>query len=257
MPKILPFNFGEEDYTSGTSAQLQCIVTEGDLPVDIRWTTLGTTHSGLMGISVTKIGSKSSILQIDSVDASHSGDYTCMAQNAAGKASYSAKLTVVGVEKSVLFFCSHQPFLIPLKKKSSDRPICNDLVAPMIAPFSFGDDEALNSGDFVVVQCSAVKGDSPLSLRWAFQSRPLLSGSDSKAPTGLSVTGLGERISVLSIQSVAAVHNGEYTCTAENPAGVTNYTASLTVNGILSEGFILILKSLSIFRTHFIPSPQS
>lgn len=116
----------------------------------------------------------------------------------------------------------------------------------MIAPFSFGDDEALNSGDFVVVQCSAVKGDSPLSLRWAFQSRPLLSGSDSKAPTGLSVTGLGERISVLSIQSVAAVHNGEYTCTAENPAGVTNYTASLTVNGIFIRRVLLILKSLSI-----------
>lgn len=117
MPKILPFNFGEEDYTSGMSAQLQCIVTEGDLPVDIRWTTLGTTHSGLMGISVTKIGSKSSILQIDSVDASHSGDYTCMAQNAAGKASYSAKLTVVGVEISVLFFVPINLPSFPILKK--------------------------------------------------------------------------------------------------------------------------------------------
>lgn len=97
MPKILPFNFGEEDYTSGMSAQLQCIVTEGDLPVDIRWTTLGSTHSALLGISVTKIGSKSSILQIDSVDASHSGNYTCSAKNSAGQASYTAQLTVVGI----------------------------------------------------------------------------------------------------------------------------------------------------------------
>lgn len=112
-PKILPFNFGEEDYTSGMSAQLQCIVTEGDLPVDIRWTTLGTTHSALLGITVTKIGSKSSILQIDSVDASHTGNYTCTARNAAGQASYSAQLTVVGSESIP------HPHLLPLP---SDPP---------------------------------------------------------------------------------------------------------------------------------------
>ena len=72
-----------------------------------------------------------------------------------------------------------------------------------------------------------MKGDSPLVIRWAFQSRPL-----APSPTGLSVNGLGERISVLSIQSLSAVHNGDYTCTAENGAGKTNYTATLTVNGL-------------------------
>lgn len=99
VPKILPFNFGEEDYTSGMSAQLQCIVTDGDVPVDIRWITSGQTHSALSGITFTKIGSKSSIMQIDSVDASHSGNYTCTAQNSAGRASYTAQLTVVGNSK--------------------------------------------------------------------------------------------------------------------------------------------------------------
>lgn len=79
------------------SAQLQCIVTEGDVPVDIRWITSGQTHSALSGISITKIGSKSSIMQIDSVDASHSGNYTCTARNSAGQASYTAQLTVVGI----------------------------------------------------------------------------------------------------------------------------------------------------------------
>lgn len=101
-------------------------------------------------------------------------------------------------------------------------------VAPQISPFSFGEDEALNAGDFVVVQCSATKGDSPLSLRWSFQSRPLAAGGPF---AGLAVNALGERISVLSIQSVGAVHNGDYTCTAENPAGTANYTATLSVNG--------------------------
>lgn len=82
-----------------------------------------------------------------------------------------------------------------------------------------------------MVQCSATKGDSPLSLRWSFQSKPLASSSDGPI-SGLTINNLGERISVLSIQSVAAVHNGDYTCTAENPAGIANYTATLTVNGI-------------------------
>ena len=100
VPKILPFNFGEEDYTSGMSAQLQCIVTEGDIPVDIRWITSGQTHSTLEGITFTKIGSKSSIMQIDSVDASHSGNYTCLAKNSAGQTSYTAQLTVVGISLS-------------------------------------------------------------------------------------------------------------------------------------------------------------
>ena len=101
------------------------------------------------------------------------------------------------------------------------------VVAPQITPFTFGDEEAFNVGDFVSAQCSVMKGDSPLVIRWAFQSRPL-----SPSPTGLTVNGLGERLSVLSIQSLSAVHNGEYTCTAENGAGRTNYTASLTVNGL-------------------------
>ena len=78
------------------------------------------------------------------------------------------------------------------------------------------------------VQCLAVKGNWPISLRWAFKSRPLASDSPI---TGLTINSLGDRISVLSNQSVAAVHNGKCTCTAENPAGVNNYTATLAVNG--------------------------
>lgn len=96
LPKILPFNFGDEDYTEGMSAQLQCMVTDGDLPVDIRWTVAGKNGASDSGITVTKIGAKSSILNIDSVDASHAGNYTCSATNTAGKSSYTAQLTVVG-----------------------------------------------------------------------------------------------------------------------------------------------------------------
>lgn len=103
-------------------------------------------------------------------------------------------------------------------------------VAPTIAPFSFGE-EALNAGDLVVIQCSAVKGDSPMNLRWSFQHHTVHSD-----PTGLTINQLGDRISVLSIPSVTAAHNGDYTCTAQNPAGMANFTATLTVNGISLSG---------------------
>ena len=81
----------------GMSAQIQCIVTEGDVPVDIRWTMSSPVHASMTGITITKLGSKSSILQIDSIDASHSGNFTCTATNNAGSSSYTAHLTVVGI----------------------------------------------------------------------------------------------------------------------------------------------------------------
>jgi hypothetical protein len=71
---------------------------------------------------------------------------------------------------------------------------------------------------------------------------------------------LGDRISVLSIQSVAAAHNGEYTCTAENPAGIANYTAELTVNGTIALHTVATLvswkKSFTTFILPFQNVPQ-
>ena len=96
-PKILPFNFGDEDYTLGMSAQTLCIVTEGDTPVDIRWVISSPMHTSMAGVTTTKISPKSSILVIDAIDASHSGNFTCIATNSAGSLNYTAQLTVVGI----------------------------------------------------------------------------------------------------------------------------------------------------------------
>jgi hypothetical protein len=35
----------------------------------------------------------------------------------------------------------------------------------------------------------------------------------------------------LSVNSVGAEHRGTYSCLASNPAGTTNYTQTLAVNG--------------------------
>lgn len=50
-----------------------------------------------MGISTTKLGDRSSVLTIANAMAAHSGNYTCVATNAAGSASYTAAVHVNGI----------------------------------------------------------------------------------------------------------------------------------------------------------------
>ena len=99
-PKIAPFSFGDDEFASGEHVQVSCIVSEGDLPVDISWTFHGLKETSMMGISTTKLGPRSSILQIEAVAAGHSGDYTCIAKNAAGSQNFTANLRVSGKKKN-------------------------------------------------------------------------------------------------------------------------------------------------------------
>ncbi len=99
-PKILPFSFGEEDhYTPGTHVQASCIVGEGDLPVELSWTFHGQREesSSMMGITTTRLGPRSSILQIESLVSSHSGEYTCTAKNTVGSQNFTTHLKVLGI----------------------------------------------------------------------------------------------------------------------------------------------------------------
>ena len=97
-PKILPFQFSEEPLYAGETAQVQCLVTLGDLPVQIRWSFHGYAlkMSSLKGLSVHKLGPKSSILTIDYATTEHSGNYTCSVSNTAGVANHTAELVVNG-----------------------------------------------------------------------------------------------------------------------------------------------------------------
>ena len=49
----------------------------------------------------------------------------------------------------------------------------------------------------------------------------------------LSTTMLGKRTSMLTIASVSYRHSGTYTCRASNPAGSSDYSSDLVVNGNL------------------------
>ncbi|XP_063893552.1 cell adhesion molecule Dscam1 isoform X21 [Helicoverpa armigera] len=94
LPQIHPFTFGEEPANAGDTVGVQCMVTKGDTPVNITWHLNGKPTSEIQGITVTRIGHKSSSLSIDSVASVHTGVYTCSAANRAGHANYSTELAV-------------------------------------------------------------------------------------------------------------------------------------------------------------------
>lgn len=101
LPSIAPFSFGDTAVNAGKIVQQNCLVMDGDEPLKITWTLNGGDASNSTGISVFKLGSRTSILTIESVRSYHTGNYTCTASNSAGSASFTAVLTVNGIHPSV------------------------------------------------------------------------------------------------------------------------------------------------------------
>ena len=80
----MPLTFGRDILNEGQFAQVVCIVTEGDEPLKISWSLQGETVSSEAGLSTTSLGTRTSMLTIQSVGYRHSGIYTCTAANTAG-----------------------------------------------------------------------------------------------------------------------------------------------------------------------------
>ncbi|XP_025152796.1 Down syndrome cell adhesion molecule-like protein Dscam2 isoform X46 [Harpegnathos saltator] len=119
--------------------------------------------------------------------------YTCVARNAQG---YSARGTL---EVQVM-------------------------VAPQIAPFTIAEEPA-NWGDSISVVCAILKGDLPIEIMWALNGEPIQPDR-----SDINILATTRKNSILSIESVAARHAGEYTCSASNKAGATSHSATLAVN---------------------------
>ena len=97
LPNIMPLTFGRDVLNEGQFAQVVCIVTEGDEPLKITWSLQGETVSSEAGLSTTSLGTRTSMLTIQSVGYRHSGIYTCTAANRAGSRSESVRLRVNGI----------------------------------------------------------------------------------------------------------------------------------------------------------------
>lgn len=101
---------------------------------------------------------------------------------------------------------------------------CNYSVPPKIAPFDFGD-EPSNFAESASVACLVITGDLPITFKWFFNDHPV------KEFAGITTVKLGNRNSVLNIDSVTGKHAGNYTCIASNEAASFSYTSELIVNG--------------------------
>lgn len=104
LPSIVPFDFGEESVHLGAFIQVYCTVKDGDLPLEIMWLLNGKELSDFSGISTSPAGRRGSILSIESVQIENAGNFTCKAENKAGRAEYSTELKVNGYYHT-LYLC--------------------------------------------------------------------------------------------------------------------------------------------------------
>lgn len=82
-----------------------CGVSHGDPPLSLRWLKDGEPLPSSLGANISSLDQYSSLLSIPSLSASHSGDYTCVANNPAAEVKYTATLQVKGkVGKFSSFF---------------------------------------------------------------------------------------------------------------------------------------------------------
>ncbi|XP_047019441.1 Down syndrome cell adhesion molecule-like protein Dscam2 isoform X28 [Helicoverpa zea] len=94
VPQVTPFDFGEEILNAGDTVSLTCTVGKGDLPLKIHWQLNDQTLNSGNGILINRNGKRISILSIENVQHEHIGNYTCIAENEAGRSSHSAVLNV-------------------------------------------------------------------------------------------------------------------------------------------------------------------
>lgn len=99
------------------------------------------------------------------------------------------------------------------------------LASPKIAPFDFGE-EPLNFGEPASVQCTILGGDLPMTVEWLLNNKSVEQMQD------ITVSKIGKRIHVLTIESVDSHLAGQYQCRAKNIAGLSEHSALLSVNGL-------------------------
>ena len=77
-------------------AQTSCIARKGDEPLTFSWSFHGGDITHDLGIYITPVGSRGSMLVIPDVGHKHGGNYTCTVKNAAGSRAQTIELRVNG-----------------------------------------------------------------------------------------------------------------------------------------------------------------
>lgn len=75
------------------------------MPIKFSWLLNGRNVEDVVGINMGSFGQKTSFLGIDALSEEHAGNYTCIAENRVGFASYSAVLIVKGTFVCLFIAC--------------------------------------------------------------------------------------------------------------------------------------------------------
>lgn len=103
LPYVNPFAFdGEANF--GDYVQLTCLISKGDLPLNIQWLFDNHHIHSHLGIITTKMGDRSSFLAVPEVREINTGNYTCLAKNDAGQSNFTTQLFVNGLFYTILIY---------------------------------------------------------------------------------------------------------------------------------------------------------
>lgn len=78
----------------GTRARLQCVLTEGDLPLTIRWLKDNRAFSKDLPVIIRKEDDFASVLTIVNITTAHQGNYTCIANNNAASVNITTQIVI-------------------------------------------------------------------------------------------------------------------------------------------------------------------
>lgn len=84
------------------------------------------------------------------------------------------------------------------------------------------------------ISCQVLEGDLPLTFKWQRNGKDDLG-------FGVVVRRLDEYSTSLVIDKIESSHSANYTCIAQNIAGIESFTVPLTVNGTILIIFLLIM----------------
>lgn len=98
LPQIIPFEF-ENPIDANDIAMVNCAILRGDPPFEISWKKNGRKLDSNDGVLISRSGQRLSILNIESVQARHAGNYTCQVKSQAGIIERVAELHVTGTLK--------------------------------------------------------------------------------------------------------------------------------------------------------------
>lgn len=107
---------------------------------------------------------------------------------------------------------------------------------PQLTPIDFGE-PTFFEGDLAQASCVLRKGDRPVTFVWKFEGIDLTQTDDTR------VLNVADRTSILTFDPVRAHHQGMYSCSASNAAGMAEVEAQLIVNGtekIIHKGYLYL-----------------